>query len=129
MTTAAGQAGATGGRTPEDVRRTLVQQISAGRLRPGQRLRAERPPPAGTGGSPGPLRPGPGGRGPALDGADPSPPGSGAYPGIGLLPGILVLDNQERNGEEPSAQAAHGQAGRCVRVGYDAIMAAGGPAG
>lgn len=30
------------GRTPEDVRRTLADQISAGRLRPGQRLGAER---------------------------------------------------------------------------------------
>lgn len=30
------------GRTPEDVRRTLTDQISAGRLRPGQRLGAER---------------------------------------------------------------------------------------
>ncbi|HEY5989020.1 MAG TPA: GntR family transcriptional regulator [Streptosporangiaceae bacterium] len=31
-----------GGRTPEDVRRILADQISAGRLRPGQRLGAER---------------------------------------------------------------------------------------
>lgn len=31
-----------GGRTPEDVRRVLADQISAGRLRPGQRLGAER---------------------------------------------------------------------------------------
>ncbi|MFI5080745.1 MAG: GntR family transcriptional regulator, partial [Streptosporangiales bacterium] len=30
------------GRTPEDVRRILVGQISAGQLRPGQRLGAER---------------------------------------------------------------------------------------
>src|SRR5215469_14032998 len=30
------------GRTPEDVRRTLADHISAGRLRPGQRLGAER---------------------------------------------------------------------------------------
>jgi GntR family transcriptional regulator len=30
------------GRTPEDVRRILIDQISAGRLRPGQRLGAER---------------------------------------------------------------------------------------
>jgi GntR family transcriptional regulator len=31
-----------GGRTPEDVRRVLAERISAGRLRPGQRLGAER---------------------------------------------------------------------------------------
>jgi len=37
---AAGAAGAA--RTPEDVRRILADQISAGRLRPGQRLGAER---------------------------------------------------------------------------------------
>jgi len=31
-----------GGRTPEDVRRVLAERISAGHLRPGQRLGAER---------------------------------------------------------------------------------------
>ncbi len=33
---------AAGGRTPEDVRRVLAERISAGHLRPGQRLGAER---------------------------------------------------------------------------------------
>jgi GntR family transcriptional regulator len=42
MTTPDGQAAAGTGRTPEDVRRMLIEQISAGRLRPGQRLGAER---------------------------------------------------------------------------------------
>ena len=35
-------ADAAGGRTPEDVRRVLAERISAGHLRPGQRLGAER---------------------------------------------------------------------------------------
>ncbi len=39
---AAGQPGL-GGRTQEDVRQILADQIAAGRLRPGQRLGAERP--------------------------------------------------------------------------------------
>jgi GntR family transcriptional regulator len=39
---AAGAAGPAAGRTAEDVRRILAGQISAGRLRPGQRLGAER---------------------------------------------------------------------------------------
>jgi GntR family transcriptional regulator len=41
MTTGGGQQAASG-RTPEDVRHALAEQISAGRLRPGQRLGAER---------------------------------------------------------------------------------------
>jgi GntR family transcriptional regulator len=41
MTTGGGQQAASG-RTPEEVRHALAEQISAGRLRPGQRLGAER---------------------------------------------------------------------------------------